>query len=408
MQSDQARLSERMDRLSASALRTIFEAISQPGMISFAGGLPAADSFPKLSLGELSEELLQYGASAGEWSLREQVARRLTAEGLPTVAERVLILSGSQQGIDLVAKMVVDKHVNVAIENPTYLAALQVFSFFGANYQCYVPGQCRALIGKDVNLLYTNPTFQNPTSMVYSAAQRQDVADYCDSAQAVLFEDDPYRDLVYESCCRTPICSLVQSTSWVYQSSFSKTLAPGLRLGYLTCSEDLYLPLLHLKQAADLHSNRLSQSWVVSLLNDPDYLPRHQRQLQRYISRRDHFHNVLMKHFSDLADWQLPAGGLFFWLQLKPDIDVDLQQLLNDCLQQGVAFLPGASFVPPGQHDAGSTSAQRSMRLNFSNAETQQVEEGLALLARLLRMTMRSQAGYIRKAGCCDNVEERY
>lgn len=386
--------STRIERLEASALRTIFHAVSAPGMISFAGGLPAADSFPELPWKILQgrnsyREMLQYGASEGEPDLQELVAKQLAADGLHTDPRRVLILSGSQQGIDLVAKLMIDKDTEVAIETPGYLAAFQVFSLFGARYLPFSPFNPNLLANSErasepPGLLYTNPSFQNPTSHVYALPERQLIADYCDDSNTVLFEDDPYRDLFYEPCDRTPICSLTRSASWVYQSSFSKTLSPGLRLGYLTCSEDLYPHLLHLKQASDLHSNRVAQQLVVSLLNEEPLASRLMCLQANYRQRRDSFDALLQTHFSDIANWQTPRGGLFFWLQLKPAYDLDLKALLPDALHEGVAFMPGTEFCPADATDS-LQMLKGSMRLNFSHAQQDEAQVGLAKLSRLIR-----------------------
>ena len=240
-------------------------------MISFAGGLPSSESFPELNLQGIPREILQYGASEGESELRTCFAEELNLRGLSVSARQVLILSGSQQGLDLVAKLLIDRGTRVAVEAPTYLAALQVFSLFGADYVGYDANNLKALNpALPPALLYTIPTFQNPTGHCYSRAQREALAQRADELDCVIFEDDPYRDLVYGDCDRTPVCAFVNKASWIYQSSFSKTFAPGLRLGYLVCSEDLYEQLVWLKQAADLHSNRLSQMLVLDMLRQPD------------------------------------------------------------------------------------------------------------------------------------------
>ena len=263
--------STRTRDLHASPIREILAVVDRPGMISFAGGLPAVDSFPQFNLDAMPQPMLQYGPSEGEWQLRQRVAEDLNTRGLRCTAEQVLILSGSQQGIDLVAKLFIDPGTSVAVESPTYLAALQVFRFFGARFLAYdadaldVPAWQR----EKPALAYAIPTFQNPSGRCLDAHQRDALAAACDAANVPLFEDDPYRDLVYDACERTPVCGRLQRAPWVYQGSFSKSLAPGLRLGYLAASPELLPFLTRLKQAADLHSNRVSQWLVLQQLNDP-------------------------------------------------------------------------------------------------------------------------------------------
>ena len=372
-------LANRISRLEPSPIRDILHVIDQPDMISFAGGLPSASSFPDLSVGAVDHQHLQYGATEGDAELRHYIAQDLASRGMQVSADQVLVLSGSQQGIDLVAKLLVDSGTRVAVESPTYLAALQVFSLFGADYVPFSPQSINELTDqKDICLTYAVPTFQNPTGHCYSAEQRKTLASVCDANQSVLFEDDPYRDLAYDDCARQPVCSYIKSTSWVYQSSFSKTLAPGLRLGYLVCSPDIYAKLCWLKQASDLHSNRLSQHLVLSQLTRPDAHLRLQKVIADYRARRDFFAAALQKHLHNLASWQVPSGGLFFWLKIHSDHSIDTRDLLKDALEHNVAFMPGEPFFPVSVDNACF------LRLNFSHATESQVESGLQTLARLI------------------------
>jgi len=374
-----ARLAERISRLAASPIRDILKVANRADVVSFAGGLPDGESFPDLSLETISQQALQYGPTEGEEQLRDWIAEDLTKRGLSVAADCVLILSGSQQGIDLVAKMFVSDKTKVAVESPTYLAALQVFNLFGADYTSFCPQSSDKLVDGSPALTYCIPTFQNPTSYCYTKAERQRLASACDASGSVLLEDDPYRDLVYDQCDRQPVCSYLKRSEWIYQSSFSKTLAPGLRLGYLVCSPSLYPTLSWLKQAADLHSNRLSQQLVLSLLQGTDYEARLGKLIVRYRKKRDHFEALLQEHFSDIASWTVPAGGLFFWLKLHSARAIDTRELLQEAIARGVAFMPGEPFfsVP---RDAAS-----HIRLNFSNASAQQSSTGVKILADLFR-----------------------
>jgi len=376
---DAPRLSARTRDLHASPIREILSVINRPGMISFAGGLPAPDSFPQFGLEGMPQELLQYGPSEGEWPLRERVADDLRARGLRCVPEQVLILSGSQQGIDLVAKLFIDPGTAVAVESPTYLAALQVFRFFGARFVEYdVAALEQAMLRRErPAFAYAIPTFQNPSGHCLTAPERDALADACDAANLPLFEDDPYRDLVYDPCERTPVCARLARAPWIYQGSFSKSLAPGLRLGYLAASPELVPLLTRLKQAADLHSNRIGQWLVLQQLNDPDYAKRIAELARRYRQRRDAFETALRRHFSGLAQWHTPPGGLFFWLTLNQRIDTRL--LLPQAIEAGVAFMPGEPFMPV------KASACGQLRLNFSHADEAQADRGLAILAELIR-----------------------
>ncbi len=209
-------LSSRTANLHSSPIREILSVIDRPGMISFAGGLPASDSFPQLSLADMPQSWLQYGPSEGEPALRQRLAQELQALGIHCDAEQVLILSGSQQGIDLVGKLFIDQGTAVALESPTYLAALRVFRFYGVSavtLEPSKPAKSFASAQRRVAFAYVIPTFQNPTGRCWSGAERQALADAADESGIPVFEDDPYRDLVYDACDRTPICTAIESVS---------------------------------------------------------------------------------------------------------------------------------------------------------------------------------------------------
>jgi DNA-binding transcriptional MocR family regulator len=362
------RLSERTANLYASPVREMLKVAGRPDVISFAGGLPAADSFDDLELPTPPRSLLQYGPTEGEPELRARVAEELRAIGVRTDAEHVMILSGSQQGIDLAAKLTADAGAPIALESPAYLAALQVFRFFGAELMPFrreAPGA-----GWDAatpRLAYVTPTFQNPTGACWSGAERQALAEACDRTDTILFEDDPYRDLAYEPCERRPAASFVERAPWIYQGSFSKSIAPGLRLGYLAASADLFPLLVQLKQAADLHTNRLGQWMVLQHLNDPGRTARLARVVDAYRVKRDAFDAALRRRLGNAASWTRPPGGLFFWAELGDGVDA-----------RGVLFTPGEHFL--AEKGARSTA----MRMNFSAADIETADRGLAVLAEML------------------------
>lgn len=376
---DRTRYSARTRDLHPSPIREILSVINRPGMISFAGGLPAVDSFPRFSLDQMPPDILQYGPSEGDWELRERIAEDLRERGLRCAPEQVVILSGSQQGIDLVAKLFIDPGTAVAVESPTYLAALQAFRFFGARFVAYDAGEpdVSAWRREKPAFAYAIPTFQNPSGCCLDAAERAALAAACDAALVPLFEDDPYRDLVYDPCERGPVCARLERAPWIYQGSFSKSLAPGLRLGFLAASLELLPFLTRLKQAADLHSNRISQWLVLRELRDPARGRRLEALAERYRQRRDAFQAALRRHFGDLASWRIPPGGLFFWLTLNRRVDTRL--LLAKAIEAGVAFMPGEPFLPMEADGSGQ------MRLNFSHASEAQAEVGLKRLAALVR-----------------------
>ncbi|MGH8259167.1 MAG: PLP-dependent aminotransferase family protein [Steroidobacteraceae bacterium] len=371
-------------------MREVLAVIERAGMISFAGGLPAPETFPDLDLAALPRSCLQYGPTEGEAQLRSAIAERLGALGLVCSPEQVLILSGSQQGIDLAAKLFIDSGTPVAVESPTYLAALQAFRFFGAALEVLRIGEpCAGMDGEaPPAFVYAIPTFQNPTGHCYTAGERAALAAACDRLAVPLFEDDPYRDLAYEPCERTPVCAQLKRAPWIYQSSFSKCFAPGLRLGFLAASPDLMPLLVRLKQAADLHSSRISQWLALELLRNPDTPERLRANVAVYRRRRDEFAAALGRHFGGLAAWHTPPGGLFFWLRLCEPLDT--RQLFTPAIDAGVAFMPGELFHP------GRPAASGTLRLNFSHATAAEADRGLAILADLLRRAICSGAGRVR------------
>jgi 2-aminoadipate transaminase len=365
-----ALFSERIDMLRPSPIREILSVIDRPGMISFAGGLPASEMLPNWS-GRVPRGALQYGPTEGEPDLRAVISEQLCDLGIDAPPERVMTLAGSQQGIDLVAKLFVDPGTPILVASPTYLAALQVFRLYGARFVELEHDTQRV-----ARLAYLVPTFANPTGECASEAERDALAHELRSNSTVLFEDDPYRDLVYDDCDRTPIAARMKGASWIYQGSFSKTFAPGLRLGFLAASEDLFDHLVMLKQSTDLHSSRLSQRIVLDAIADSSWVTRLAELAAFYRGRRDTFAQALDRHFGALAQWETPKGGLFFWLQLRSASDS--RPLLKAAIERGVAFMPGEEFFP-------NKPQFGTIRLNFTHADAVDTERGLGILAALVR-----------------------
>jgi 2-aminoadipate transaminase len=372
----------RISRLTGSVAREILSHANNKDILSFAGGLPAPEAFEGLLLSEAGVGAFQYGSSEGETALRECFARRFRGKGIHCDYTQVLITSGAQQGIDLISKLFIDEGCNVVVEKPTYLAAIQSFHLFGAELKAVelepdgidLKAFEKVLSRGDIRFVYLGPSFQNPTGICYSLEKRKAVAALLDRYDVTLIEDDPYGELNYAGLATDPICSFLKKAKWIHLSTISKILAPGLRTGCLVCSKEFFPYLLKLKQAADLHSNRFSQAQVLQWLEDEDALTERIATLRNlYRGKRDAMRASLERHFSELADWNVADGGLFFWLRLKAPLD--MRALLQRTIVRGVAFMPGSPFfsVP----EAGA----QYMRLNFSNPPTERVDEGLATLA---------------------------
>lgn len=374
-------LSERVDRLKSSPIRDILAAAQRPEVMSFAGGLPAEALLPALDWSDVPTSFGQYGMSEGEPALREAIAADARAQGIACDASQVMVLSGSQQALDLAAKLFIDPGREVLVEGPTFLAALQAFQFFGA--RC-LPVAMTAQ-GPDLEQLrerlerhrpafaYLIPTFQNPSGARYDLAHRHAVAALLDEFEVVLLEDDPYRELAFDEAPAPPLAGLLRRARWIYAGTLSKTLLPGLRIGYLIASPELFPYLLRLKQAADLHTNRIGQWQALRWLQSEARQPHLARLRTFYRARRDAMQQALVTHFGALADWQVPEGGLFFWLRLKAPQDT--RGLLHEALARDVAFMPGEPFFAEPSENPGY------LRLSFSHVPPERMDEGLARLA---------------------------
>ncbi|MER2104035.1 MAG: PLP-dependent aminotransferase family protein [Pseudomonas atacamensis] len=384
--------SERVSRLKSSLIREILAAAQRPEVMSFAGGLPAEAMLPKVNWDEMPLSLGQYGMSEGEPALREALAAEARALGLECEASQVLVVSGSQQTLDLAAKLYIDKGTEILLEAPTYLAALQIFQLFGADCLT-VPqeadGPNLAQLRKRLEqhrpaFIYLIPTFQNPSAVRYSEAKRAAVAALLDEFGVTLIEDEPYRELTFDGGSAKPIAARLRKASWIYTGTVSKTLLPGLRVGYLIASPDLFPHLLKLKQSADLHTNRIGQWQALQWIGSQKYQQHLSELRDFYRQRRDAFQLALELHFTDLAEWNMPQGGLFFWLTLKQPLDT--RSLLNEALANDVAFMPGEPFFPePDKHHG-------HLRLNFSHIDPARLDEGLKQLAAVVRRAQMGRA----------------
>lgn len=374
-------LSERINRLGSSPVRELLAFTQNEDIISFAGGLPDDNLIAELSHFAETPQALQYGPSEGEPLLREWIAFRLKSQGLRCQTKQILITSGSQQGLDLIGKLFIDQQTPVALESPTYLAALQVFKIYGA--QCLgLPISSQGLDPQALERLiqqhkpafiYLIPTFQNPTGNCYPAHNRQQIAQIIDRHNICLVEDDPYRELNYSGREERSICSYLTRSPWIYLGSFSKTIQPGLRVGYLACSPQFFEPLRQLKQATDLHSNRLGQKIITEIIQNNSYSQHLHKTRQRYEAKRNAMENALQASWGNLAEWHTPQGGLFYWLKLKQGHNA--QDYLPSALRQNIAFLPGNTFF------ANTPSNCSFLRLNFSHPSTSQIHQGITTLA---------------------------
>ncbi len=384
-------MARRAARLNPSTIREILKITDRPGIISLAGGLPSADTFPVAAMAEASArvlrdapaEALQYAASEGFGPLREWVAADLATHGLKVAAAQVLITNGSQQGLDLVGKVLIDPGSAVAVEAPTYLGALQAFAPYEAEFVALegdddgpLPAALEAARG--ARFLYLLPNFQNPSGRCLSAARRLALVAQAAALGLPIVEDNPYGELWFDAPPPPPLAASAGDGA-LYLGTFSKVLAPGLRLGYVVAPPALYPKLLQAKQAADLHTPGFNQRVVYEIIKD-GFLARHVPAIRaRYRAQRDAMQAALERHLMNLRSgvcrWHTPAGGMFFWLELPAHMDATA--LLPRAVEAGVAYVPGAAFFAHGGH-------ANTLRLSFVTVPPERIEAGIAALGRVL------------------------
>jgi 2-aminoadipate transaminase len=377
--------------MNPSMLREILKVADRPGVKSMAGGLPSPDTFTIEAIRAASDKVLaehptaalQYAASEGFTPLREWVAAHLSRPGYTVAPGQVLITTGSQQGLDLVAKALVDAGAPVAVEAPTYLGALQAFEPFepawvglAGDHDGPLADQVETLPTRapGTRFTYLLPNFQNPTGGQIGDARRDALVRAAQTAGVPIVEDNPYGEIWFDE---PPPASI--TSRWpagcVYLGTFSKVLTPGFRLGYIVSPPDVYAKVLAAKQAADLHTPGFNQRVVYEVVKD-GFLDRHVPTIRdRYRRQRDAMAAALATHMPPGTSWQVPKGGMFFWLRLPEGFDT--LPLFTKAVEAGVAFVPGAPFY-------AESPDHRSMRLSFVTLTTAEIAEAVAALGRVV------------------------
>jgi len=382
----------RMNAIPRSCIRELLSG-NQPRLISFGGGVPHDSCVPleaiqtafDATLMRYGAQAFRYSASEGEAELREFIAQRwLPRFGLRPDPAEILIVNGSQQALDLLGKVLIDPGSPVLMERPTYIAALQAFSAFEPRFLDIAvrrDGADGAELGSMLKqygprLFYTIPSFQNPSGICYGETQRMQCASVLNAhPDCVFVEDDPYSELYYDGKPPNPLCALgVRNAALL--GTFSKIVAPGFRMGWIWARGQLLRHLITAKQAADLCTSRFQQLLLSALLRRLDLETHLKRNRAFYWVQRARMHDCMTRHLADLASWNLPRGGMFFWATLRHDINA--QTLLAAAIKRGVAFAEGSSF-----HVGGLGAS--TMRLNFTQSSLDDMEKGTALIASAIR-----------------------
>lgn len=382
--------------LKGNIIRELYKYTTQPGFISFAGGNPSPQTFPNETLADLSAEVLrnngvsclQYGVSNGQMPLRQYVAETMTAEQVPTAVENVVITSGSQQTLDLLAKAVINPGDRILVESPTYVAALKIFSIYGAEVvavasddEGIIPQALKEELEKGpVKLIYLIPNFQNPTGITLPLERRKEIMDIVQHYNVIVIEDDPYGKLRYSGEAVPHLKTMDPQGQVVYMGSFSKIIAPGLRVAYAVCDEKIAQKLVLGKQNNDMHTPSLTQLIVYEYCKRGYLEPHIQECCKLYTQKRDTMLNMLDKYFPKEMHWIKPDGGLFLWSKLPEGYSA--MKLLDYALPAKVAYVPGDSFF-------ADESGINTMRLNFSTATEEDMEKGLKLLGEQIENYLR-------------------
>lgn len=384
-------ISDRLKDINGSAIRDIFKLLGDPNIISFAGGNPASSAleperiaaFAQEALAENGVNLLQYGQTEGYAPLRESAAEFFLHNGVKTDPGHILPVSGSQQGLDLICKALLNEGDTMLVENPTFLGALQTFRTYGARFAAVETDEDGAIpesLEEQIRahrpkLIYLIPTFQNPTGRTLSLERRQRIAELVNEYQVPLIEDDPYCDLRYRGKALPAIKSFDEQGYVLYCNSFSKIISPGLRVAAVVCQDDVLLRKLVVgKQSTDVHSPNLNQAIIDKYLRS-GLLQEHIRQICASYAKQMDAMQRMLSTFPSSVSYTKPDGGIFLWCTLPEDFNTT--QLLSTATKQGVAYIPGTHFYADGQ------GHHNTMRLNFSNASLENIEKGMERLRAL-------------------------
>ena len=391
-------ISRRAQQLTSSAIREILKVTERPEVISFAGGLPSPASFPVAAMeaavarvfADIPQGALQYAATEGYLPLREFVAKRYNVE-----VERVLITTCSQQALDLIAKVMIDPGSPVLVETPSYLGALQAFSLFEPEFVSIptdehglIPAALTPELTAGARFLYALPNFQNPTGRRLPLERRQELVQRAKDLGVLLVEDDPYGELSY-SGSQLPTLLSMNPDGVIYMGSFSKILAPGMRLGFVIAPPDLHFKLCQAKQASDLHTPTFTQRIAYETVKD-GLLERHIPTIRELYGKQcAYMLDALKRHMPEGVTWNAPEGGMFIWVELPEGLNS--MTILEEAVRRNVAYVPGAPFY-------ATNPRMNTLRLAFVTVPAERIEQGVSILGALFREAIAQHAPQARAA----------
>lgn len=385
-------LAARLEKMGASAIREILKVVSQPGMISLAGGIPSPESFPmeimdKLTsavLAKYSSNALQYDPTEGFTPLREVLVDYLKGKGIKSTANNILIATGSQGVLDSTGKVLISKGDRVAVEAPTYLGALQAFNSYEPEYvrmdtddDGLIPQSLEKVLKLGgIKFIYLVPTFQNPTGRTINLERRKEIAAIIKKYSALLLEDDPYSALRYRGEIIPPIKTLAPDNV-VYVGTLSKVFAPGLRIGFCVAPELIKKWLVIVKQGVDLHTSTFNQALAAEYLSG-GYLERHlPKIIELYRPKQEAMLSALEKYFPEGFTWSRPEGGMFIWA--KGPEGFDMEKAYWKSVEKKVAFVPGKFFFTTRGEGI------ETMRLNFTMIDEKTIEKAVKILSEVIK-----------------------
>ncbi|WP_294404903.1 PLP-dependent aminotransferase family protein [uncultured Clostridium sp.] len=385
---------DRMSLLNASEIREILKVTQKPEVISFAGGLPAPETFPieqikeanRIVLEKTGRKALQYSTTEGFDPLRKWIAARMNSTlGTNFEYENILITHGSQQGLDLMGKIFLNKDDVVLCESPTYLAAISAFKAYECRFievptdkDGMIPEELERIIKTtpNVKLIYTIPTFQNPTGVTWTLERRKAIVNVADKYNKVVIEDNPYGELRFNGENLPSLQHFDETGNIVCFGTFSKIFCPGYRIAWVAAHKDIIEKLVIVKQSTDLQCNTSAQMDIAKYLELND-IDKHIEEIRKlYKKRCDLALKTMEEEFPDCVEFNKPDGGLFTWIKLPENIDA--RDLLEKCLEKNVAFVPGGSFFPNGGHE-------NYFRINYSNMPEERIVEGMKIIGQVLK-----------------------